>query len=310
MAVRLRSGELDRVEWRGYGQRLENLLPREHYRPVSRSPFDRPMGYGPDCLVCPVRAEDILDGNAHYPLTPVEFYQDLVRATRLKPVFIGQTSPNLYMDRLRAAFPDAEVRPPQSDVLVDFETIRQSRHVVVGVSTYAWLAAMFTNVPRFPRDRDAMLSVFDEDWYLSANPDAAQAGGGHPGSGLRHYLEHGFQEYRLPCRVDEGWYLTQYPLAGFELAQGDHFFGGRALRVDRAGAWKLVAWRGRVESLGWTAMTQRAATPLHAIAMRQRGLVLRVTFVEIDPSMPPRCVGGAIHEFLPKRRRRCRHAPT
>lgn len=45
------------------------------------------------------------------------------------------------MDRTRAAFPNTIVRDPQPDLLVGFETIRQSRHVVVGVSTFACLAA-------------------------------------------------------------------------------------------------------------------------------------------------------------------------
>ena len=56
-------------------------------------------------------------------------------------MFIGQTDPNPYMDRIAAQFPGAIIREPQDNPLVDFETIRQSRNVVIGVSTYAWLAA-------------------------------------------------------------------------------------------------------------------------------------------------------------------------
>ena len=136
------SEQIGRVEWCGYGQRMENFLPPSRYQSVFVSPFSMPMGYGPDYLVCPVRAADILDGPApDYALTPVEFYLDIVKQTGLTPVFIGQTHPNRYMDRISAAFPNAIFREPQDNVLVDFETIRQSKNLVIGVSTYSWLAA-------------------------------------------------------------------------------------------------------------------------------------------------------------------------
>jgi hypothetical protein len=146
LAEQVWSQQINRVEWKGFGQRMENFLPPENYRMVFTSPFDRPMGYGADYLVCPVRAEDILDGpNPEYVLTPVEFYRDIIGMTGLKPVFIGQTHPNAYMDRIVAAFPNAIVRAPQADPLVDFETIRQSINLVIGVSTYAWLAAWLSS---------------------------------------------------------------------------------------------------------------------------------------------------------------------
>ena len=142
LAEQMLSGQIGRVEWTGFGQRMENFLLPEQYQDVFVSPFQTPMGFGPEYLVCPVRAEDILHGpNPEYVLTPVEFYRDIVDITGLKPVFIGQTQPNLYMDRIRAAFPAAIFREPQDNPLADFETIRQSRNIVVGVSTYSWLAA-------------------------------------------------------------------------------------------------------------------------------------------------------------------------
>ena len=146
LAARVNRGEIRSVLWSGFGQRMENFLPREQYAGVFVSPFDRAMGFGPDHLVCPIRAEDILDGhNRNYTLTPVEFYRDIVAMSGLKPVFIGQTAPNPYMDRIRSAFPDAIYRAPQANPLVDFETIRQSHNVVIAVSTYIWLAAWLSD---------------------------------------------------------------------------------------------------------------------------------------------------------------------
>ena len=146
LADQVWSGQISRVEWTGFGQRMENFLPPAQYQNAFASPFQTPMGFGPEYLVCPVRAEDILHGpNPEYVLTPVEFYRDIADLTGLKPVFIGQTHPNPYMDRIRAAFPDAIFREPKDNPLVDFETIRQSRNVVIGVSTYSWLAAWLSN---------------------------------------------------------------------------------------------------------------------------------------------------------------------
>ena len=296
LADQVWSGQLRRIEWTGFGQRMEGFLPPERYHSVFASPFSDAMGFGPDYLVCPIRAEDILNTpNPDYVLTPVEFYRDIVVMTGLTPVFIGQTHPNAYMNRIRAAFPDAIYREPQQHPLVDFETIRQSRNVVVGVSTYSWLAAwlsrsldniylavsglfnpmqkpsvdllpygderfklflfpinfsvpldtharvhrriapywrqmphaalrqQFAAAPRFERRLDQALAVFDEAFYLETNADVAAAAA-HMGTAFarNHYANHGFQERRLPVRFDAAWYANEYPLAAFEVAQGDY----------------------------------------------------------------------------------------
>ena len=296
LAARMLSGEIARVEWRGFGQRMENLLPAERYHDVFVSPFGRNMGYGPEYLVCPIRAEDILDApHPDYVLTPVEFYRDIVDMTGLTPVFIGQTFPNYYMDRIRAAFPDALYRDPQDDPLVDFETIRQSKNVVVGVSTYMWVAAWLSRdleniymavnglfnplqmpdvfllpfgdkrfkftlfpinyavpfeqhaaphrriapywrqvshdvlrrqideAPRFAPSKEDLLETFDEDYYLRTYPDVAAVAESQGRSFARyHYGVNGIQEGRLPTPFDARWYANQYPLAGFEVSQGDY----------------------------------------------------------------------------------------
>ena len=75
LAAQVGSGQIRRIEWSGFGQRLENFLPPECYQATFVSPFGRPMGYGPDYLVCPIRAGAIFGmlPNSHYVLTPVEF---------------------------------------------------------------------------------------------------------------------------------------------------------------------------------------------------------------------------------------------
>lgn len=314
LAAAMYAGQIRRVDWEGYGQRLENFLPRAHYRDVFRPPAGLRVGYGPDVLVCHVRAAEILDGsNPDYPLIPAAFYADLVACTGLRPVFVGQTEPNAYTMALRERFPKATFREPQ-DIVVDFETIRQSRNVVVGVSTYAWLAAWLSDAdnifltvngllnpmqarnvdllpfgdsryrfwlfpinygvrlaqhaalhrrlepywrllphavlqqqivlaPRFERRLEAMLAAFDEAYYLATNGDVAAAvQAGSIASGAEHYRHWGFAECRLPFALDRGWYAAQYPLAGFEVAQGDYTdFSHHYLMVGRQRGYRPVS---------------------------------------------------------------------
>ena len=95
--------------------------------------------------MCPVRAGEIVDGAfGHYPLTPVAFYAELVERTGLRPVFMGQTEPNAYTDRLRQQFPDAQFLASLGPER-DFALIRRSKNIVVGVSTFVWLAAWLSH---------------------------------------------------------------------------------------------------------------------------------------------------------------------
>jgi len=308
LSAAMRAGEIRRVEWAGYGQRLENFLPREAYRDVFVAPPGLKVGCGPEYLVCHIRAGEILDDTSpDYPLTPAEFYADLVAETGLKPVFMGQTAPNAYTDRIRDRFPNALFLDTQ-DIVADFETIRRSKNVVVGIGTYAWLAAWLSteaetifmavnglvnpmqrpivdlvpygdsryrfylfpinyavnldrieavhrsiapywryvthdalraqvqNAPRFERSLDAHLAVFDEAHYLAAYGDIEYAvKAGWMPSGRHHYALFGFRERRFPFPLDKHWYAAAYPMAGFEVSQGDYTdFAHHYLAVGKA----------------------------------------------------------------------------
>ncbi len=313
LAAAVRSGDIRRVDWLGYGMRMEQFLPREQYRDVFRPPPGLRVGFGPDFLVCHVRAGEILDGSApNYPLIPPAFYAGLAEQTGLQPVFIGQTTPNPYTARLRQALPRAIFREPQ-DVIEDFETIRQSRNVVVGVSSFAWLAAwlgdadnifmtvnglfnpmqyriadllpfgdaryrfwlfpinyavpvdqsaeahariepywrhlphavlqhQFAQAPRFERTLEMMLAAFDESYYVRANGDVAAAlQAGQLNRGIDHYVGWGFAERRLPFALDAPWYAARYPMAAFEVAQGDYAdFAHHYLIVGRERGYRPV----------------------------------------------------------------------
>lgn len=149
LAARARAGETAVIVYNGFGQRMENFLTVDFYRAVFRSPLASPYLFDEQYVICPVRAEDVLDERAghHYPLTPVEFYADIIAETGLKPVFMGQTAPNLYTNRLRDRFPNALFLQTGNPML-DFEIIRQAKNIVLGVTTFGWLAAWLSHADR------------------------------------------------------------------------------------------------------------------------------------------------------------------
>jgi len=143
LAVRAGAGLIRRIECAAWGQRLENFLSPEVYRSMFCAATATPE-FDARHLICPVRAAEILRGDMFYPLTPVEFYADIVAQTGLVPVFMGQTERNTYTDRLRARFPSATFLPSRGP-RADFELIRSARNIVVGVSTFIWLAAWLSH---------------------------------------------------------------------------------------------------------------------------------------------------------------------
>jgi hypothetical protein len=298
----LREGQAQRVEYCGFGQRMENVFA---------CPFQEDLGFDSDILLCPVRSGDIIHGPApDYPLTPPEFYADVISQTGLTPVFMGQTDPNHYTDRLRRRFPEALFLESRG-AMRDFETIRQSKNIVVGVSTFIWLAAWLSHAdtihlavnglfnpqqvpvvdllpfgdpryryylfplnygvglddqeaahsaiapfwrlvpedllqrqlrdaPRVPVDWPAMLAAYDEAYYLATNEDVAigVAEGWMP-SGQAHYVGAAFQEGRFGFPLDRKWYAMRYPMAAFEVAQGDyHDFTHHYIAVGKARGYK------------------------------------------------------------------------
>ena len=95
---------------------------------------------------------------------------------------------------------------------------------------------------------------FDEEYYLSANPDVAEhVATGQVSSARDHYINSGYFEDRFPrpIRVDERWYLDTYPdvaeaVADGRLASGTQHFG------------KLGFREGRLPFAGWSLRGSKA----------------------------------------------------
>jgi hypothetical protein len=139
------SGEFSALELKGYFQRMENFVSPSEANALFVADESIGLSFGEEFIVCPVRGAEILAAiHPGYTLIPIEFYAEIFAATKLRPVFCGQTEDNVYMNELRRRFPDSVVVPPQGP-LADFQTIRKARNIVVSVSTFSWLAAWLSD---------------------------------------------------------------------------------------------------------------------------------------------------------------------
>jgi hypothetical protein len=145
LAAALNEDRLDCVDIRTYGQRIENFLPPDAYRPLFTTEDASADGAGPRELLCNVRQGDIL--NAHhedYVLIPLDFYDELLETSGLQPVFMGQLEESPYLAAMKARFPHARFIPSRG-AIADFQFIRNSHNIVLSVSTFSWLAAWLSH---------------------------------------------------------------------------------------------------------------------------------------------------------------------
>jgi hypothetical protein len=148
LARALSTGKLQRVDIRTYGQRIENFLPAQAYRPVFTATAPHVQAAADDELLCNIRQGDILDGHhPDYVLLPIEFYAHLADLTGLRPLFIGQLEDSPYITALRQRFPAARF-VASAGAAMDFEQIKRSRFIVPAISTFSWLAAWLSDAER------------------------------------------------------------------------------------------------------------------------------------------------------------------
>jgi hypothetical protein len=134
------------IEMSALGFRMAHYLPRRYYQDLFRSQTLCPIVKLPDdALLINIRGAEIL-ANVHrdYGPMPIQFYKQLVKATGLTPVFMGQIAQDEYSLELRRGFPGAQFMHSQG-AMQDFEIIRSAKNIVVSVSTFSWLAAWLSN---------------------------------------------------------------------------------------------------------------------------------------------------------------------
>jgi hypothetical protein len=132
----------------GYSQHVGNFLSPEAYSSYFRAPAalgDTVRGFDEDHLVFSVRGREILNGHhIDYVQIPVDFYENIVNRTKLKPVFYGQVGDNEYCAELKRRIPQSTFLQGRGGIF-DFEVLRRSKNIVPSISTFAWLAAFLSS---------------------------------------------------------------------------------------------------------------------------------------------------------------------
>lgn len=155
-----------------YAQHLPEF--RRYLKPKG----DVQVGYGDDYLVINVRGAEISTGvHKNYLPVPIDFYAEMIKTTKLQPVFVGQLGDDLYSNSLRKKFP-AALFPKFNTWADDFNVIRTSVNVIPAVSTFSWLASWLSETAKniyFPvlglyhpmaRPDVDMLPVDDERYHF------------------------------------------------------------------------------------------------------------------------------------------------
>ncbi|GAC1337317.1 MAG: hypothetical protein NVSMB18_02050 [Acetobacteraceae bacterium] len=76
--------------------------------------------------------------------------------------------------------------------------------------------------PRWTRRLESALPWLDEAYYLASNPDVAAVVTAGQMTALDHYRRWGHAERRRAFAFDLKWYSRAYPMAAFEVGQGDY----------------------------------------------------------------------------------------
>lgn len=131
--------QADYIEVKSFGQRLEYFADQSaHFAAVFTGPEGHPVADHE--LAINIRTGDIIDGfHRDYTPLPLAFYHRVVAETGLQPVFVGQVKDNWYTRALREQFPTA--RYLSGGPMMDFQTMRGARNMVLAVSSFSWLAA-------------------------------------------------------------------------------------------------------------------------------------------------------------------------
>ncbi len=142
IAYKLNNGVFDSLHFGGYVQRLEYYSGPDSFGAhfFVPPPTDASL-LGPSYLTINVRAAEILRiSHTDYGPVPVSYFVKIAEASKLSPVLVGQLGDDDYSRAIISAFAGCPVLP-RTSALSDFSNICHSTNVVIGVSSYSWIAA-------------------------------------------------------------------------------------------------------------------------------------------------------------------------
>ena len=97
------------------------------------------------------------------------------------------------------------------------------------------LRRQLQEAPHFDPSHEEILAASMRNTIRDEPDVAAAVGAGNTEGARAHYLLCGIREHRLPFSLAQAWYATRYPIAAFEVAQGDYGnFAHHYIAVGRA----------------------------------------------------------------------------
>ena len=123
-----------------YYPNFSNQLPhwQAHFKSLK---LNKSLIINDDEILLNIRANEIIGRLKHedYAPLPIEFYEWVVKSTGLKPVFVGQFEPSVYLDMLKVKFPNSKMHNLKP--LEAFECLLNAKNKVLSTSTFSWYAA-------------------------------------------------------------------------------------------------------------------------------------------------------------------------
>jgi hypothetical protein len=142
-------GVYDHVQLDGFVQRLEFYPDRAAFSALfpPLPPADS-FFLGPEHLLVNVRGAEVI-GNLHpdYGPVPVAYFKRVAQSSGLKPVIMGQLGDDAYSNAIRRCFEGCSFLPSRSPA-EDFQILRSAVNVVIGVSTFSWLACWMSTTAK------------------------------------------------------------------------------------------------------------------------------------------------------------------
>lgn len=173
----VRHGVINSIQLAAIRMDLDWFLPVDDARRVFPAPTEiDAAGFDERHLVINIRGSEILSGkHKHYGPLPFTYYDKLILETNTIPVFMGQIGDDYFGAILRDRYPNA-IMMPSRGAIEDFHVIRNSKNIVLSISTFSWMAAWLSQADRIfmpvvglfdPRQRpDIVLTPLDDDRFV------------------------------------------------------------------------------------------------------------------------------------------------
>ena len=130
----------DGIYFHGFVQRMEYYPCVDFCSSLFPNPISTSIIRDDEILIN-IRGSEILKAiHPDYVPVPIDFIEQVLKETGLSPVIMGQIGNDFYSEELKKRIPHSRIIN-HSSVKEDFDLIRNSKNIILSVSTFSWIAA-------------------------------------------------------------------------------------------------------------------------------------------------------------------------